>query len=118
MTTSYEYGIETRLFNNRLGFDITYFNKKSVDQIVQNMRLSYATGFVLMTFNAGEIQNEGIEIQLNASPVKTEDFTWDILANYTKNWSELVSLPGDVTEFKILLLILKNGFSTAVAKGA
>ena len=99
MTTSYEYGIETKLFNNRLGFDVTYFNKKSVDQIVQNLRLSYATGFVLMTFNAGEIQNEGIEIQFNASPVRSDNFTWDILANFTKNWSELVSLPGDVSEF-------------------
>lgn len=99
MTTSYEYGIELKLFKNRLGFDVTYFNKKSVDQIVQNLRLSYATGFVLMTFNAGEIQNEGIEFQLNATPVRTNDFTWDILANYTQNKSELVKLPGDVQEF-------------------
>jgi len=99
MTTSYEYGIELKLFNNRLGLDATYFNKNSVDQIVQNLRLSYATGFVLMTFNAGEIQNEGIELQLNATPIETGNFSWDILANYTKNWSELVSLPGDVEEF-------------------
>ncbi len=99
MTTSYEYGMELRFFGNRLGLDATYFNKKSEDQIVQNLRLSYATGFVLMTFNAGEIQNEGVELQLNATPIKTPDFSWDILANYTKNWSELVSLPGDVSEF-------------------
>ncbi len=99
MTTSYEYGAELRFFGNRLGLDATYFNKKSVDQIVQNLRLSYATGFVLMTFNAGEIQNEGVELQLNATPIRTPDFSWDILANYTKNWSELVSLPGDVSEF-------------------
>lgn len=99
MTTSYEYGLELRLFRNRLGLDATYFNKKSEDQIVQNLRLSYATGFVLMTFNAGEIQNEGIELQLSGTPVKTEDFSWNILANFTKNWSELVSLPGDVAEF-------------------
>src|SRR5690606_5816218 len=99
MTTSYEYGIELKLFKNRLGFDVTYFNKKSVDQIVQNLRLSYATGFVLMTFNAGEIQNEGIEFQLNATPVRTDKFSWDILAKYTQNKSELVKLPGDVQEF-------------------
>ena len=99
ITTSYEYGLELKFFKNRLGIDATYFNKTSKDQIVQNLRLSYATGFVLMTFNAGEIQNEGIELQLNATPVQTENFSWDILANYTKNWSELVSLPGDVSEF-------------------
>lgn len=99
MTTSYEYGMELKFFKNRLGIDATYFNKKSEDQIVQNLRLSYGTGFVLMTFNAGEIQNEGVELQLNATPVLTDDFSWDILANFTKNWSELVSLPGDVSEF-------------------
>ena len=99
MTTSYEYGMELKFFKNRLGIDATYYNKKSVDQIVQNLRLSYATGFVLMTFNAGEIKNEGVEIQFNATPVETKDFSWEILANYTKNWSELVRLPGDVEEF-------------------
>ncbi len=99
MTTSYEYGAELKFFKNRFGIDATYFNKKSVDQIVQNMRLSYATGFVLMTFNAGEIQNEGIELQLSATPILKNNFSWDILANYTRNRSELVSLPGDVQEF-------------------
>lgn len=48
MTTSYEYGMELRFFGNRLGIDATYFNKKSKDQIVENLRLSYATGFVLI----------------------------------------------------------------------
>lgn len=99
MTTSYEFGTELKFFNDRLGIDATYFNKKSVDQIVQNLRLSYATGFVLMAFNAGEIQNQGIELQLNATPVETPDFAWNILANFTKNWSELLKLPGDVSEF-------------------
>lgn len=99
MTTSYEYGLELKFFNNRLGLDATYYNKKSEDQIIQNLRLSYATGFVLMTFNAGEIHNEGVEIQLNAMPVQTDDFTWEILANYTKSWSELVKLSGDVAEY-------------------
>ena len=99
MTTSYEFGTELKFFNNRLSLDATYFNKKSEDQIVQNLRLSYATGFVLMTFNAGEIKNEGIELQLNGTPVLNKDFSWDIRANFTKNWSELVSLPADVEEF-------------------
>ncbi|HEA30342.1 MAG TPA: SusC/RagA family TonB-linked outer membrane protein [Leeuwenhoekiella sp.] len=99
MTTSYEYGFELKFFKNRLGLDATYFNKRSEDQIVENFRLSYATGFVLSTFNAGEIQNEGIELQLNATPVENPNFSWDILANFTKNWSELLSLPADVQEF-------------------
>lgn len=99
ITTSYEYGFELKFFKNRLGIDATYFNKRSKDQIVENFRLSYATGFVLSTFNAGEIQNEGIEFQLNATPIENPNFSWDILANFTKNWSELLSLPADVDEY-------------------
>lgn len=99
MTTSYEFGTELKFFNDRLGIDATYFRKKSVDQIVQNLRLSYATGFILMTFNAGEMYTEGVELQLNATPVVTSDFTWDILANFTSNESKLTKLPGDVQEF-------------------
>ncbi|TPE46312.1 SusC/RagA family TonB-linked outer membrane protein [Pontibacter mangrovi] len=99
MTTSYEFGAELKFFNDRLGIDATYFRKTSVDQIVQNLRLSYATGFVLMTFNAGEMYNEGIELQLNATPVASNDFTWDVLANFTSNKSKLTKLPGDVQEF-------------------
>jgi TonB-linked SusC/RagA family outer membrane protein len=99
MTTSYEFGTEMRFFNNRVGFDATYFNKKSVDQIVRDMRLSYGTGYVLQAFNAGEMRTEGIEIQLNASPVRSSAFSWDILANFTHLWSELLTLPKGVNEF-------------------
>ncbi|SIT94475.1 SusC/RagA family TonB-linked outer membrane protein [Pontibacter indicus] len=99
MTTSYEFGTELKFFNDRFGIDATYFKKKSVDQIVQNLRLSYATGFVLMTFNAGEMENSGIELQLNGTPVQNSNFTWDILMNFTKNNSKLTKLPGDVQEF-------------------
>jgi len=99
MTTSYEFGTELKFFNNRFGIDATYFNKKSVDQIVSNLRLSYATGFVLQAYNAGEMKTEGIELQLNATPVQAGDFSWDVLANFTHLWSELGKLPEGVTEY-------------------
>ena len=99
MTTSYEFGTELKFFNNRFGIDATYFNKKSVDQIVANLRLSYGTGFVLQAYNAGEMKTEGIGLQLNATPVMGGDFSWDILANFTHLWSQLVRLPEGVTEY-------------------
>ncbi len=99
MTTSYEFGTELKFFNDRLGIDATYFNKKSVDQIVRDMRLSYGTGFVLQAFNAGEMKTEGVELQLNATPVVSQDFQWDVLANFTHLWSELLTLPKGVNEF-------------------
>lgn len=101
MTTSYEFGTELKFFNNRLGLDATYFNKLSEDQIVQNMRLSYATGFILQAFNAGKMRTEGIELQFNAAPVVKPNFSWDMIANFTHLWSELISLPTGVNEFYV-----------------
>ncbi|MBC5994482.1 SusC/RagA family TonB-linked outer membrane protein [Pontibacter cellulosilyticus] len=99
MTTSYEVGAELKFFNDRLGLDMAYFKKVSRDQIVRNMRLSYGTGYVLKTFNAGEIETGGFEVQLNATPVAGQDFTWNVLANYSHNYSELVKLPTSVPEY-------------------
>lgn len=99
MTTSYEVGAEFKFFNDRLGLDMAYFKKVSKDQIVRNMRLSYGTGYVLKTFNAGEIETGGFELQVNATPVVAGDFTWNVLANYSHNYSELVKLPSSVPEY-------------------
>ena len=101
MKTSYEVGTELKFFNNRLGFDATYYNSRAVDQIVKDLRLSYGTGFILQVFNGGTIQNSGVELQLNATPVVKSDFSWDVLANFTKQWSELVELPQDLSEFYV-----------------
>ncbi|MFB9863024.1 SusC/RagA family TonB-linked outer membrane protein [Rufibacter immobilis] len=99
MTTSYEVGAEMKFFNDRLGFDAAVFRKVSKDQIVRALRLSYGTGFIQKTFNAGEIETGGYEFQLNATPILKTNFTWDILANFTHNYSELVKLPTDIPEY-------------------
>jgi TonB-linked SusC/RagA family outer membrane protein len=101
MKTSYEVGTEMKFFDNRVGFDLTYYNSKAVDQIVKDLRLSYGTGFILQVFNGGTIRNSGVEFQLNATPVLKNDFTWDVLANFTKQWSELVELPQNLSEFYV-----------------
>jgi TonB-linked SusC/RagA family outer membrane protein len=95
---SYEIGLESKLFTNRIGFDFTYFNKRNFDQIT-SQRLSYGTGFILGLLNGGEIRNSGIEMTLNATPVKKKDFSWEINANFTKLENEVISLPAEVVEY-------------------
>ncbi|WP_241499118.1 SusC/RagA family TonB-linked outer membrane protein [Rufibacter ruber] len=99
MTTSYEVGAEMKFFNDRLGIDFATYKKVSKEQIVRGMRLSYGTGYVLKTFNAGEIETGGYEFQINATPLIFKDFTWDITANYSHNYSELVKLPSSIPEY-------------------
>ncbi|SDK97836.1 TonB-linked outer membrane protein, SusC/RagA family [Catalinimonas alkaloidigena] len=97
-TVSYEAGLELRFFQNRLGIDATYYNVSSRDQIVQP-RLSYASGYILQLVNAGEIQNQGVELLVTATPVKKGTFTWDATANFALNRNKVVALPGNFEEF-------------------
>jgi outer membrane receptor protein involved in Fe transport len=94
-----EFGTELKFFEDRLGLDVTVYSTKTVDPLLKNMRLSYGTGFVLTTANFGDLRNEGLEITLNATPVKTANFSWDLNLNFNKTRSEVLNLPAAVAEY-------------------
>lgn len=97
--TSQEIGMELQFFNNRLGLDAAYYKTKSVDQIINGLRISYGTGFILKNINGGEIQNSGLELLLRGTPIQSKNFSWDASVNYTKTNSKLTKLPEGVTEY-------------------
>lgn len=80
----YEGGIEARLFKNRIGIDLSVYQKTSQDLII-NLPLDPATGYTSTTVNAAEVENKGIELGLDITPVISGDFRWDITLNYTRN---------------------------------
>jgi TonB-linked SusC/RagA family outer membrane protein len=97
--STYEVGTEIKLFKNRLGIDATYYNTLNKDQIVQNFRLSYATGFVLNTQNAGSTRNQGVEISLDGTVINTRKFNWNSRINFNHMWNKVVELPANVSEY-------------------
>jgi TonB-linked SusC/RagA family outer membrane protein len=99
--STYEIGTELRMFKNRLNFEITYYNTLNKGQIVENFRLSYGTGFVLNTQNAGSTRNKGIEIAMDYSVVKRKEFNWDMRFNFNKMRNKVVALPASVSEYYI-----------------
>lgn len=90
-TTSKEIGLEMAFLRNRVGFDLTYYTTKSIDQIIP-VSVSAATGYLNKYMNAGTVQNKGIELSVFATPVKTKDFSWTINLNWTRNRNEVLSL--------------------------
>ncbi|WP_278623744.1 SusC/RagA family TonB-linked outer membrane protein [Parabacteroides gordonii] len=95
---SWELGLELKGFNNRVGVDLAYYKKNSKDQILK-IDVPSATGFKKKMINAGNIENSGVEIALNATPVITETgFTWDTQLNWSKNKNKVVSLTSDTKE--------------------
>jgi len=79
----YEAGLEAKLLNNRVGVDLSLFDKTSQDLII-DLPLDPATGATVTTVNAAEVQNRGVELGLNLTPVSKGDFKWDANFNYTR----------------------------------
>jgi TonB-linked SusC/RagA family outer membrane protein len=92
LTTSYEGGLDVNLFNNRLGLNFTYYHASTKNQIL-SVAIPSSTSFSSRRINAGEIQNQGIEIMLSGTPVKTSSgFTWESSFNFARNRNKVVEL--------------------------
>lgn len=87
----YEIGLEARFFKGRFGFDFTWYDQTTKDQII-SLPTSITSGYTSRYINAGKINNKGIELVVDAIPVETKDWNWRIAFNYTKNWSKVIEL--------------------------
>jgi iron complex outermembrane receptor protein len=92
-----EFGLETKILNNRLGLDISYYSNIVKDQIL-GLSTAPSNGANSQLINVGEIGSRGVEIALNASPISTTDFKWNTRLNYAFNRSRVISLAPGVTE--------------------
>jgi TonB-linked SusC/RagA family outer membrane protein len=97
LTTSLEFGFDGRFFDNRLGLDVTFYKTNSVNQVL-SLPLAPASGFSNQYINAGNIENAGVELTLTGSPIKKNDFTWDVTLNYARNINAIVSLHPDIKQ--------------------
>lgn len=94
--TTFEAGTELRLLNNAISLEGAYYNTYCYNQIAQQYRASYATGYILNTTNAASTRNQGIELTLNVTPIKHTDFDWNIQFNFNHMWSKVLSLPNSI----------------------
>ena len=90
-TTEFEVGTELQFFQNRIGIDLTWYNRSTTNQIAP-LSLPSSTGSRTYYTNFGEMNNKGVELGVNLVPILTKDFKWDIFTSYTKNISKVVSL--------------------------
>jgi TonB-linked SusC/RagA family outer membrane protein len=93
-STTYEGGIEAGFLDNRLGFDLTLYNRKTTDDIVQS-NIALSSGYTAALLNVGELSNKGVELLVTGTPMKKASFDWDISYNVAYNDSKVVKLaPG------------------------
>ena len=93
-TTTTEFGFDLGFMDNRIGLEFTYYNQQSQDLLVA-VPIANSSGFTNRWQNAGTMENKGIEMVLNITPVLTEDWRWDFSANFTRNRNTVKELaPG------------------------
>lgn len=91
----FEIGLETGFFKNRLSLEVSYFDKKTKNGIIPNVALAPSTGFNATSVNTAVMRNRGIELLLNAKPIKTEDFSWDLTLNYSRIRNKVLAIFGN-----------------------
>ncbi|QPH37939.1 SusC/RagA family TonB-linked outer membrane protein [Pedobacter endophyticus] len=99
-TTSSEAGIDLSFFKNRISANFSYYKTVSNGQITAP-RLSYATGAILEYINSGKVVNHGFELVLKGTPIRNQNFSWDITANVTRARGKITALPADQTTFYV-----------------
>ncbi len=101
ITSSYEFGADIRLWNNRVSLDVTYYDQTTVNQILR-VPTSLTTGYSAMLYNAGEIENSGLELMVNFKAIdKPDGLSWDLGVNWAKNKSQVNELYGDLESYRI-----------------
>ncbi|WP_343487869.1 SusC/RagA family TonB-linked outer membrane protein [Allomuricauda sp. d1] len=104
--TSYEFGLEARFFNGRLGFDFAYFKNQNDNQIIA-VPIPETTGFAFNARNVGRVDQEGFEIAIDATPLRIGDFSWNTAINFSTVESEVVSLTEGVER-----VVIASGFNS------
>ena len=74
---NFNVGFEAALFDNRLSINAEYYNKKTTDMLLE-YPMATSTGFNGYNANVGDMRNSGFEFEIKGTPIKTNDFTWNI----------------------------------------
>jgi TonB-linked SusC/RagA family outer membrane protein len=90
-TKSAEVGVELAFLESRVGGNATLYQQNTIDQIIP-LNISTATGYSNRYVNSGEVRNRGVELAAFVTPVKTDNVSWTLNANWYKNKNEVISL--------------------------
>ena len=106
----FEIGTELKLLKSRLSIDLTYYDKKSSNEILP-APASISSGYVGAILNIGQLQNRGVEVLVSGAIVKTTAFSWTTSVNGSVNNNKVISLANGATSFAQGTSRTGNGFT-------
>jgi TonB-linked SusC/RagA family outer membrane protein len=98
-STEFEVGMDVGFFNNRLGFDVSFYLQKTTDDIIP-ATIPVSSGFGSTWINIGEMENKGYEVLLTGSPFRG-NFNWDIQINYAENHNKVIKISDEIEETRV-----------------
>lgn len=104
ISTSYETGLDLRLFKNRIAIDLAYYYNQTKNQIL-DAPMDPTTGYSRATINSGTVRNKGVEVEITGLPVQTKDFKWKTMINWSKNENKILSLSDGSDENQLIASI-------------
>ena len=110
-TSQLDIGFDLGIINNQLGFTFDYY-KKNTNNLLASVPLPPSVGFGSILQNIGEIQNEGIELSINAN-ILTKGFKWDVSAQMSANRNKVVKLSGNKDIISSGILSGLSGYNIA-----
>jgi len=110
ITTAQEVGFDLGFLNNRINLSAAYYHSITKDQTL-TAQISPATGFTGKVVNAGQITNKGLELDVNATVIKTKDWTWQVGVNYAHYQNRVDELLPGVNELQL------SGFTGGISGG-
>lgn len=99
-TKSWEIGLQMGVLNDRLNFDVNYYDLNTEDQILRTA-VSRASGYAFKYVNAGNVENRGWEVSATIRPVVSRDLTWTMNVNWSKNMNEVKELAPGITNYQL-----------------
>ncbi|NML20926.1 SusC/RagA family TonB-linked outer membrane protein [Pseudoflavitalea sp. G-6-1-2] len=106
-----EIGMDLAFLKNRLGLQVNYYSKKVSDLLITQL-VAPTTGYNEYQHNLGRLENKGIEVVLNATPVKQKDFNWDVTAIFNRNRNKALSIGQS-----LILYSTNSGTPVAIIEG-
>ncbi|MEC7769748.1 MAG: TonB-dependent receptor [Bacteroidota bacterium] len=96
-TTTLNAGVDFRLFNNFFEGTFEYYKANTTDLLLDRS-IAGTTGFNVIRFNSGELQNQGIEASLTSNIIRKENFRWSLGMVFSRNRNKVISLTGELDD--------------------
>ncbi|OKL40057.1 SusC/RagA family TonB-linked outer membrane protein [Pontibacter flavimaris] len=101
LVKGYEAGLEMRFFDGRIGFDLAWYKSNATNQLI-NLPMDPLSGYNSRKINAGDIQNKGVELMVDADVIRNPNgFNWNIYGNFSRNRNTIEDLYQDIELYQL-----------------